>query len=68
MAICDYLLEPAEEKQEEDEKEKEEADNEVAKGKAEASKSSGRRNNLVIFAVDVSGSMSTTTEVPELQG
>lgn len=69
-AVCDYLLEPAEEEKEEGEEEKEgdKVDNEAAKGKAGAAKPSGRRNNLVIFAVDVSGSMSATTAVPELQG
>lgn len=55
--VADYLLEPAEVP-----KVKEAGpDNEKAEKKAE------HRSTLVIFAVDVSGSMSSTTEVPALQ-
>lgn len=73
-SVSDYLLEPAEvEEDEEDkevegEKEGEKADNEASKRKTGASKASGGRSSMVIFAVDVSGSMSSTTKVPELQG
>ena len=69
-STTDYLLEPAEEEEEEEKEGKEDGSDNEVDGKKEkgASKPSGRRNNLVIFAVDVSGSMCTTTEVPELQG
>lgn len=60
----DYLLEPAP-KPEEEEEEEEKVDNDAA-----SKKRPGRSNksNLVIFVVDVSGSMATTSEVPALQG
>ena len=74
-SVCDYLLEPVEKEEEEEEEEQEKAedkgqkpDNETSDSKAEASKSAAGRSSLVIFAVDVSGSMSTTTTVPDLQG
>lgn len=67
-SVSDYLLEPAETEEEEEEKEGEKADNDASKGKTKASNASERRSSLVIFAVDVSGSMSSTTTVPELQG
>ena len=59
----DHLLEPAPsagegEKSADSEKE--------AEGKKEREKNS--EESLVIFAVDISGSMCTTTEVPALQG
>lgn len=73
-SVCDYLLEPAEAEAEEKEEEKaqgkdQKPDDEKSDGKAEATggKSVGR-SSLVIFAVDISGSMSTTTTVPDLQG
>ena len=67
--VVDYLLEPAEPPEEEEEEEDETPDNDVTEKKAAAG-SGGRRGRggLVIFAVDVSGSMSSTTEVPALQG
>jgi len=62
--VVDYLLEPAEPPEEE---EKPDNDTLEKKGTAGAERKRGRRG-LVIFAVDISGSMSTTTEVPALQG
>lgn len=61
---ADYLLEPAEPEPTKGE----EPNNEkgVASGEEGKTKRS-QRSNLVIFAVDVSGSMSTTVEVPALQ-
>ena len=69
-SVSDYLLEPVEVKEDETEGEMtgEKADNETSKEKPKASKTPGGRSSLVIFAVDVSGSMSSTTEVPALQG
>ena len=72
-SVCDYLLEPVKEEEEEEEEEEQaqgkgqKPGNETSESKAEASKPA-RRSGLVIFAVDVSGSMSTTTTVPDLQG
>ena len=60
-SVCDYLLEAAEEE------EKEIPDKEGKKTESKGKKTSGR-SNLVIFAVDVSGSMSSTITVPDLQG
>ena len=57
---ADYLLEPAETPEEEV------ADNETSKKTGGMGKK--QRSSLVIFAVDVSGSMNATTEVPALQG
>ena len=65
--MSDYCLEPAE-KEVEGEKEEGKIDNEASKGKTGASKASGGKSSLVIFAIDKSGSMSSTTTVPELQG
>ena len=62
-AVADYLLEPAEVPEEKGMG----PDNEKADG-AGKEKKAGHRSTLVIFAVDVSGSMSSTTEVPALQG
>ena len=59
-----YLLEPATQPEEE-EKEEEKEDNDVAAKKKPAV---SNKSNLVIFVVDVSGSMATTSEVPALQG
>jgi hypothetical protein len=69
-SVCDYLLEPAEKEEEEDEKGAQgKPDNEKTDGKASGGKLAGERSSsLVIFAVDISGSMSSTTEVPDLQG
>ena len=65
--VVDYLLEPAEPPEEEEEDEK--PDNDVTEKKdATGGGRKGGRGGLVIFAVDVSGSMSSTTEVPALQG
>ena len=62
----DHLLEPA---QSEEGEKGEPADNEKdvtgKEGEGGSKKSSG---GLVIFAVDISGSMCSTTEVPALQG
>ena len=63
--MTDYLLQPAEQEPQDDEKEEAAPDNE--KGKKGESKARSQRSNLVIFAVDISGSMSTTVEVPALQ-
>ena len=49
-----------------EEKDEEKPDNDSATA-ATDSKKPPKRGSLVIFAVDVSGSMSTTTEVPALQ-
>ena len=64
-SVADYLLQPAEPEPQDDEKEEAAPDNE--KGKKAESKARSQRSNLVIFAVDISGSMSTTVEVPALQ-
>lgn len=71
--ICDYLLEAAEVEEEEEEKaegKEIKPDNEKSGDKAEvAGKKGGRgKSSLVIFVVDVSGSMSSTITVPDLQG
>ena len=69
----DYLLEPAAASEEEEE------EKEVAEGGKEPDNDAGavgkkvesgkkKASGLVIFAVDISGSMCTTTEVPALQG
>ncbi len=67
---ADYLLEPAEPSEEEEEEGEAERDNEKKGGKgAEGGKAKKNlKSTLVIFAVDISGSMSSTTEVPALQG
>lgn len=68
--MADYLLEPAEPDPQEDDEKKEGADPDNEKDSKKAaseSKSRSQRSNLVIFAVDISGSMSTTVEVPALQ-
>lgn len=63
-STADYILEPVE-PEPSDEKQ---PDNDSATAKeAAATKKTPKRSTLVIFAVDVSGSMSTTTEVPALQ-
>ena len=69
-SVADYLLEPAEPEPSEDgEKESIGPDNEKEGKKASSGGGKGpsKKSNLVIFAVDVSGSMSTTVEVPALQ-
>ena len=63
-------MEPAEpEPSEDDEKESTGPDNEKEGKKASGGGGKGpsKKSNLVIFAVDISGSMSTTVEVPALQ-
>ena len=66
--VVDYLLEPAD-LPEEEEEEEEKPDNDVTEKKDAAGGRVRRgRGGLVIFAVDVSGSMSSTTKVPALQG
>ena len=70
--MADYLLEPAEPEpssEEDDEKGKENAgpDNDKERKKGDDGKGRSQRSNLVIFAMDISGSMSTTVEVPALQ-
>ena len=69
-SVCDYLLESAEVEEEEEGKGKGEGEgSEKSDEKAEARSRKGvGRSSLVIFAVDISGSMSTTTTVPDLQG
>ena len=63
----EYELEPAPKMEEEDEEEK--PDNEAtATEKRKPKSDGGRRDHLVIFTVDISGSMNITTEVKELQG
>ena len=70
-SVADYLLEPAEPESSEDDGEKEKngpgPDNEKKAGGAGGGKGPSKKSNLVIFAVDISGSMSTTVEVPALQ-
>ena len=61
----EYELEPAPKEEEEDEEEK--PDNEAVSTGKGVTGGGGRRNHLVIFAVDISGSMNITTEVPALQ-
>ena len=63
-SVADYLLEPAEPEPKKGEEPTNEKD--VATGDKDTIKRS-QRSNLVIFAVDISGSMSTTVEVPALQ-
>lgn len=67
---ADYLLEPVPASEGEKEGESEGgkgSDSEAgAEGKSESSVK--KTGGLVIFAVDISGSMCTTTEVPALQG
>ena len=66
--MADYLLEPAEPEpnSQEEGKESEGPDNEKEAG-GRGGKGPSQKSNLVIFAVDISGSMSTTVEVPALQ-
>ena len=63
----EYELEPAPKVEEADE---EKPDNEAAETteKKQTPSDTGRRNHLVIFTVDISGSMNMTTQVPDLQG
>lgn len=61
----EYELEPPP-KTEETEEEK--PDNEAAATGKGTSGSGTQRSTLIIFAVDISGSMNITTEVPALQG
>lgn len=65
-SMCDYLLEPAE--KEEEKKPDNEKDDGSKEEAAQAGKKKAARSSLVIFAVDISGSMSSTTTVPDLQG
>lgn len=65
---ADYLLEPARaitETESEVREGKKGPDNEV---REKVENSGKKKGSLVIFAVDISGSMCTTTEVPALQG
>lgn len=57
----DYVLEPAPPAPADDDKD------DVAEAKA-AIKASSTKGGLIIFAVDISGSMDCTVEVPDLQG
>ena len=70
-SVADYLLEPAEPEQSsqaEDGKETVDPDNEKETEKTDKKGQSQKSgSNMVIFAVDISGSMSTTVEVPALQ-
>ncbi len=59
-SFADYILEPVEVPND-----KEKPDNDSAT--ADSAKKPSNRSTMVIFAVDVSGSMCTTTEVPALQ-
>ena len=65
----EYEIEPAPKTEAEDEDE-DKPDNEAAAEKGGKAKTApvSQRSNLVIFVVDISGSMNITTEVPELQG
>lgn len=65
--VCDYLLEPAQVEEKPQGKEQE-SDSEKSDGKAEARSKVTGKSSLVIFAIDISGSMSSTTTVPDLQG
>ena len=51
-----------------EETEEEKPDNEAAAIGKGTSGSATQRSSLIIFAVDISGSMNITTEVPALQG
>ena len=62
----EYELVPAPKPEEEDDNEVK-PDNEAAATK-EGATSRKQKNNLILFAVDISGSMDITTEVPALQG
>lgn len=67
-SMCDYLLEPVEAEEEEEEDKEKTTNNEKEGDGAKAVKKVSERSNLVIFAVDISGSMNATTAVPDLQG
>ena len=54
--LVDYLLAPADVKEDK------------AGASEKAASKTGHGSGLVIFAIDVSGSMAATTEVPALQG
>ncbi len=64
----EYELEPAPKVEEADDDEKPDNDSAEATEKGKPKQSDGRRNHLVIFTVDISGSMNITTQVPDLQG
>ena len=64
----EYELVPAPKPEEEEEEDNEvKPDNEAAATKNGAT-TRKQKNNLILFAVDISGSMDITTEVPALQG
>ena len=63
QAVCDYLLESGKVE------EKETGEGGAAEKNPNNEKEQvSERSSLVIFAVDISGSMSSTTTVPDLQG
>ncbi len=64
--VCDYLLEPVEKEEAEAKPNNEKEDDTKAEAKKKGKAST--RSSLVIFAIDISGSMSSTTTVPDLQG
>lgn len=64
-ATVEYEIEPAPKIEEADE---EKPDNEAAADNTKDKKTISQRSNLIIFVVDISGSMNITTEVPALQG
>lgn len=66
-STADYLLEPAPKEEEEEGEDEAGPDNEKETKKGASKEARSQRSNLVIFAVDISGSMSTTVEVPALQ-
>ena len=61
----EYLLESAKQPEVEEGEEEARKDNDLA---AKNSSTVPNKSNLVVFVVDVSGSMATTSEVPALQG
>ena len=62
-----YEIEPAP-KAEDDDEDKPDNEAEAAKGGKTKVAPVSQRSNLIIFVVDISGSMNITTEVPQLQG
>ena len=66
MAV-EYELEPVPKLAEEEKEVEEKPDNSVV-GADEKAPGKGRRSKLIVYMVDVSGSMCSTTEVPALQG
>lgn len=64
----EYEIEPAPKTEEETEDKPDNDSAEATDKSAKLKQDNGRTNHLVIFTVDISGSMNITTEVPALQG